>query len=315
MSQSDGTICDMDASSITENAERQHGAMSSSQLRGLGITPKQIHRLIADRWLVPVRPGVFVVAGAPPTWHQAVMAAVLAAGPQAVASHSTAANLWGLPGVERAATELSTSRPDRRRLDGVVAHRTVAFLDCEHTMLERIPLTTVARTIVDLSGRFSVPKLGRMTDHGLRKGILRLSDLRNCVAGLHPAPGRHPNKIHRVLRRRLRGYQPGESDLEVRFVRALVAAGLPEPLQQYRVALGSRHCRIDLAYPDLMLAIEIDGWESHRTRTAFDEDRARANDLVVAGWHVLRFTSTMSNERAVLIATAACEKLGRSRAV
>jgi predicted transcriptional regulator of viral defense system len=170
MSQSDGTICDMDASSITENAERQHGAMSSSQLRGLGITPKQIHRLIADRWLVPVRPGVFVVAGAPPTWHQAVMAAVLAAGPQAVASHSTAANLWGLPGVERAATELSTSRPDRRRLDGVVAHRTVAFLDCEHTTLERIPLTTVARTIVDLSGRFSVPKLGRMTDHGLRKG-------------------------------------------------------------------------------------------------------------------------------------------------
>lgn len=180
---------------------------------------------------------------------------------------------------------------------------------------ERIPVTTVARTIVDLSGRFSVAKLGRMTDHGLRKGMLRLNDLRRCVAGLHPAPGRHPNKVHRVLRRRLRGYEPGDSDLEMRFVRALVAAGMPEPIQQHRVSLGSRRCRIDLAYPDLMLAIEVDGWEFHGTRTAFDEDRARANDLVVAGWNVMRFTSTMTNEQAVLTTAAAREALGRSRAV
>lgn len=101
----------------------------------------------------------------------------------------------------------------------------------------------------------------------------------------------------------------------MRFVRALVGAGLPEPAQQHRVTLGSRRCRIDLAYPDLKLAIEIDGWTFHRTRTAFDEDRARANDLVVAGWNVLRFTSRMTNEQAVSTTTAAREQLGRSRAV
>jgi very-short-patch-repair endonuclease len=97
----------------------------------------------------------------------------------------------------------------------------------------------------------------------------------------------------------LAGYEPGDSDLEMRFVRAIVAAGLPEPELQHRVVVGSRRCRIDIAYPDLRIAMEIDGWEHHRSRTAFDEDRARANDLVVAGWQVLRFTSTMSNAQAV----------------
>lgn len=308
-------MSDMDASFITEIAERQHGAITSRQLREIGITPKQIHRIITDGWLTQVRPGVLVVAGAPPTWHQAVIAAVLAAGPDAVASHSTAAILWGLPGVDRRATELSTARPNRRRLDGVRSHRTLAFLDCEHTTREQIPVTTVARTVVDLSGRYSVAKLGRMTDHGLRKGSLHLTHLRKCVAGLLPAPGRHPNKVHRVLRRRLPGYVPGESDLEMRFVRALVAAGLPEPVQQHRLTLGARRCRIDLAYTDVKLAIEIDGWEFHRSRTAFDHDRARANDLVIAGWHLLRFTSTTTNEQAVLTTSAAREQLGRSRAV
>jgi very-short-patch-repair endonuclease len=138
-----------------------------------------------------------------------------------------------------------------------------------------------------------------MTDRALRKGNLRLDDLRKCVAGLQPAPGRSPTRIARVLRRRLRGYEPGDSDLEMRFARAIVAGGLAEPVQQHRVAVGNRRRRIDLAYPDLKVAVEIDGWDHHRTRTAFDEDRARANDLVVAGWRVLRFTSSMTDAQAV----------------
>jgi hypothetical protein len=279
----DEIISLMNASALVELADEQYGAISSRQLRTLGFSTKHVHRLIATAWLAPVRRGVFVLGGRVTSWHQAVMAALLASGPQTVASHSTAAVLWGLPGVERGATELSTWRADRRRLEGVQAHRSLAFLDCEHTTREGIPVTTVARTIVDLSGRYKVAALGRMTDHGLRSGTMRLTDLRRCVAGLRSAPGRHIDKLHSVLCRRDRTYEPGDSDLEMRFVRALVTRGLPEPAQQYSVTLGTRRCRIDLAYPELKLAIEIDGWEFHRNRTAFDEDRARANDLVVAG--------------------------------
>jgi very-short-patch-repair endonuclease len=283
---------------IAQIAARQYGLVELSQLAAAGVRRHYIETRLRAGSLERLRAGVFVVAGAPRSFEQSVLAAVLAAGPHAVASHTTAAVIWGLPFVEHDTLELSTARPHWARMPGVRAHRTTSFLSCEHTAQRRIPVTTVSRTLVDLSGSFTVAQLGRMTDRTLRKGQLRLDDLRKCVAGLLPAPGRRPTRIQRVLRRRLAGYEPGDSDLEMRFVRAIVAAGLPEPELQHRVVIGTRRYRIDMAYPDLMLAMEIDGWEHHRSRTAFDEDRARANDLVVGGWRVLRFTSTMSNAQA-----------------
>ena len=91
----------------------------------------------------------------------------------------------------------------------------------------------------------------------------------------------------------------------MRFARAIVGGGLPEPVQQQPVAIGNRHYRIDLAYPEHKIAIEIDGWEYHRSRSAFEDDRNRANDLVVAGWHVLRFTSDITDAQAVATVAAA----------
>jgi REase_MTES_1575/Transcriptional regulator, AbiEi antitoxin len=290
---------------IAQIAAQQYGLVELGQLTAAGVRRHHVDRRLRTGSLERVRPGVFAVAGTPRSFEQAVLAAVLAAGTHAVASHTTAAVLWNLPLVEHEVLELTTSRPHWARMPGVRAHRTVAFLGCEHTVHQRIPMTSVARTLVDLSGWFSVAQLGRMTDRALRKGTLRLNDLRKCVAGLSPARGRHPTRIERVLRRRLAGYEPGDSDLEMRFARAIVAGGLPEPVQQYRVIIGHRRYRIDLAYPELRIAIEIDGWEYHRTRTAFDKDRARANDLVVAGWHVLRFTSRMTDAQTIEIVRAA----------
>ena len=95
----------------------------------------------------------------------------------------------------------------------------------------------------------------------------------------------------------------------MRFLRAIVGAGLPEPVQQHPVSVGGRQYRIDLAYPEHKVAIEIDGWEYHRSRSAFDDDRTRANDLVVAGWHVLRFTSgTTDAQAAATVAAALSQK-------
>jgi very-short-patch-repair endonuclease len=104
-----------------------------------------------------------------------------------------------------------------------------------------------------------------------------------------------------------RGTTP-DSGLEMRFARAIVGGGLPEPVQQHRVAVGDRRYCIDLAYPDLKIAIEVDGWEYHSSRSAFDDDRSRANDLVVAGWQVLRFTSSMTDAEAVTTVSAALSR-------
>jgi hypothetical protein len=294
---------------ISQVTRAQYGLLARWQLPGVG--DEAFRHRVRNGHLTRLRREIYIIQGAPSMWEQSVLGAVLASGPGAVASHETAAVLHDLPIVERGVIEVSTPRPRRARHSGVRVHRTIAFLELEHTTRRAIPVTTVARTLVDLSGRFAVSQLGRMTDHALRKSKLRLDDLRRCVAALPPAPGRRPKRIEAVLARRLPGYEPGDSGLEMRFLRALVAGGLPEPVQQHAVKVGGRSYRLDFAYPEQHLAIEIDGWDVHRTRSAFDGDRARSNDLEVAGWHVLRFTSATTDEEAVSAITSALASLGR----
>jgi hypothetical protein len=294
---------------IESVAARQHGLITVAQVREHGLTAEHVKvRLARGQWL-KLRYGVYAIAGAPPTWEQSVLAAVLGAGGGAVASHSTAGALWRLPGFDRSALEISTHRSDQCRLDGVVAHRTNRFLADDHTTTQRIPVTSPERTLVDVSGHLTVGQLGRAVDDGIRRCILELEVLRRTAAGLRPAPGRHLNKVRSVLARRLPGYDAGESALQMRFARGLVQHGCPEPVIEHPVRLFGKRYRIDLAYPEAMLAVEIDGWEWHRTRSAFDGDRARANELVVAGWTVLRFTSAMADVDAANQVHAALVRL------
>ncbi len=145
---------------IADNAPRQHALVTLEQLRAVGVTDDQVESRLASGRLRRIRPRVYTVPGVPPTFEQAVLAAALTIGPDAVASHASAAVLWGLPFAERDVVELTTSRPHWVRLAGVRSHRTITFLRCEHTIRNGIPLTSVARTLVDLSSRFSVSQLG-----------------------------------------------------------------------------------------------------------------------------------------------------------
>jgi very-short-patch-repair endonuclease len=111
--------------------------------------------------------------------------------------------------------------------------------------------------------------------------------------------------VERLLARRWPGYDPGESDLETRVLRLIVAADLPIPRQQYRVQIQGRVFRLDLAYPDRLLGIELDGWEFHHTRSAFDDDRVRDNLLRLAGWTIHHFTSAMPDDFIVSTIAAA----------
>ncbi|MDQ4132342.1 MAG: endonuclease domain-containing protein [Actinomycetota bacterium] len=129
----------------------------------------------------------------------------------------------------------------------------------------------------------------------VQRRILRLDVLRRCTGRLVGALGRRPRAIDDLLAARLPGYDPGDSDLETRVLRLVAASALDLPVQQYRVRLAGRTYRIDLAYPDIKLAVELDGWDAHRSRSAFEHDRARANALVVAGWTVIPFTSRFTD--------------------
>jgi very-short-patch-repair endonuclease len=276
---------------LNQIAASQHSLITVDQAFVAGLSPGQIrHKLATGEWLI-MRRRVYAVGGVPPTWAQAVAAAALSLQPGAWVSHSTAGRLWGLPAVTGEEIDILVDLDRRVRMAGVRTHRSQALFSADLTHHLRIPVTSPERTLVDLSATLDEAALGRILDDALRRRLIRLERLRACVGRLGKSPGRRPVLVHALLAARLPGYDPGDSDLETRVLRALVAAGLPVPVQQYRVRLGGRTYRIDLAYVPEKIAIEPDGWDSHRTRSAFDADRVRANALVLDGWTLLRFTS------------------------
>lgn len=285
---------------VARLAARQLGLLTVEQVRHIGFSHDAVrHRITTGRW-ARVRTGVFVVTGVPSTSEQAVLAAVLAAGDPAVASHGTAAWMWNLPLPRLDVIELTTPIEHQRRLPGVRAHRSGTLHERDVANLRRVPVTSVARTLLDTSSRIDDATMGAALDHGLRLGSVTLSSMREIVRRLPTiAHGRSPARVHRVLAARIPGYDPGDSELETKVWEVIASAGLALPVRRHVLRGPTRKFVIDLAYPRERIAIEVDGFEPHRSRTAFDNDRERQNALVLLDWLLLRFTSRSTDVHIV----------------
>lgn len=157
---------------VNQIARTQQGLITFNDALAAGLTPWQIHgRLRSGEWQV-VRPRVYAVGGAPATWLQAVAAVALSVQPRAWLSHRTAAQLWGLPGIEADRIDVLTDLGRRVRLDGVCGHRSGAMFTADLTRRHGIPATSFERTIVDISGTVPEPRLGALVDHALRARLL-----------------------------------------------------------------------------------------------------------------------------------------------
>lgn len=235
--------------------------------------------------------GVFVIHGAPSTREQAVHAACLGT-EGAFASHLTAGWLWGLLLPDPVDIHLTTTEGPRIRREGIVHHRRFAPM-ADFTRSRGIPVTTVARTLVDTSGLVRPDRLGRVVDDALRRKLVVLADLKTCHERIATGSGRRATVAMRaVLAEREDGHDPGGSDRELWVRDVLVRAGLPVPVQQHRVWVSAtRWFDLDLAYPSDLVSLEFDGWDTHRTFTAFHRDRERARLLVALGWTMLPVTA------------------------
>jgi hypothetical protein len=284
---------------------RQCGLITRDQALECGLSPQQIAWLLTSgRWRL-VRPDVYEIAGTPPTWEQAVLGAVLAGGDGVAASHGTAGRLRALRHVEDLGLEIVAPLGRHKRLEGVVGHRSGALFESDLTVYRSIPTTTVARTLIDVSSRLTDRRLGDAVDDALRRRILRLDDLRRTAGRLGAAPGRSMRRVHSILAARVPGYDPLDSSLEIRALRAFAAAGLPLPREQFPITLDGVPCHLDLAYPDARVCIELDGWEWHRTRSAFDDDRRRDAALIKLGWITIRLTDSMTDDEMVAVVRCA----------
>lgn len=279
-------------------AERQHGIFTSAQALEAGCTPDMIkHRLRAGRWRRLHR-GVYLLAGVVPGDFGVTLAAVAAAGPEASASHRSAAAAWGLEGIGFPSTPdvlvLGRSRPQVR---GVRAHRTDRLPRRDITHLGSLRLTSRERTIIDLASAVDDEVLEYALDDALRRGFVDSRALLRRVARERRSGRPGLPVLHEILEERA-GKPPPASHLETRFLRLIRTSGLPSPARQYvvRGPDGRFVARPDYAYPDGRLAIELDSYKHHGTKRPFERDRARWRALAAIGWMVLPVTDESMDE-------------------
>lgn len=241
---------------------------------------------VASGQLVRLHRGVYAVGHARLRQEGWWLAAVLAAGRGALLSHRDAAALHGLrpPGSRQRIEVTTTGRASSTR--AIRVHATTVLDAGDAATAAGIPVTSVDRTLVDLAAV--------VTPRELRKALAEAERRRLDVRGIEramAATARRRGKGHAALRAALAelravGAPITRSELEDRFLALLDAHRLPRPQTNY----GIEGMEVDAAWPEQRLAVELDGWEPHSTRRAFQEDRTRANDLTAAGWAVLRFT-------------------------
>lgn len=276
---------------VVRLARRQRGLATQDQCLAAGMSASTIAELVLRGAWSRIRPGVYIVGGAPATWEQTLLAVTLGYDDCWI-THGTAAKHWGFrhaPQIDR----IEVLRPygQSRRLEGVTLRRSRLIVPADVTRHLGIPITSRARTIVECSGRLTVAQTGKLIDDAKRVDPIALEDTRACFARLASGGRRRTGSIRSALAFRIPGYDPGESDLELNTLRTIIRAGLPIPVQQHRVTIDGVRYRIDLAYPDLKIAIELVGWAWHGGRESFDDDKARSGDLVSEGWRVLEVTS------------------------
>jgi len=215
------------------------------------------------------------------------MAATLAAGPEAVLSHWSAAALWMIRPNSRSVIDVTTPQKSRS-WKGVRRHHSPLPAD-EVTIHEGIPVTTVPRTIFDLAATASedvAENLLREMEYRELRDRLSLGDL------VERYPGKRGVRKVRLALDRLKDAPSGRknSPLEERFAPFLRQHRLPLPRFNDWIFLNGKRYQVDCHWPGTNQIVELDGWKGHRTRTAFREDRARDRILRVAGYSVTRLT-------------------------
>jgi Transcriptional regulator, AbiEi antitoxin len=168
-------------------AGMQHGVVSRAQLRRLGLSLAAIdHRVRAGRLHV-IHRGVYAIGHPVLSVEGRWMAAVLACGADAVLSHASAAAAWELQQVGSGAVHVTIpAAPGRARRRGIRLHRCATLRVEDTTVCRGIPITTVARTIIDLSRTHSDRRLEHVIDVADQRGLVDFRDLEpgnSSVAG------------------------------------------------------------------------------------------------------------------------------------
>lgn len=274
----------MSQNAVFELARKQHGVVTRADVLATGVSGSTVDRWLKNRLLIRFHRGVYLVGGARDSAKSRWLAAVIAAGQAALLSHWSAAHLWSvLPRRRSAKSSVTIPYPGDRKRPGIRIYRSRTLTDDDHTRHRGIPVTTPARTLVDLAEFMGGRDLERVVARAERDGLVTSRKVRQVMERCASKPG--VLTLEAILAR-AGGAAFIRSEAEARFLELVREAELANPRSNHVVG----PYEVDFHWPAARVAVEIDGFAYHSSRATFENDRRRDAWLTRNGIQVLRFT-------------------------
>jgi Transcriptional regulator, AbiEi antitoxin/Protein of unknown function (DUF559) len=273
---------------IARLAERQHGVVALPQLQFLGLSRSAVAKRAREGRLTRLHRGVYAVGHGRLTQRGRWMAAVLAYGPNARLSYRSSAALHGIRADNRPKIDVTLPSRSARPRPGIDVHRSTTLDPADLTTIDGIPCTSLARTLLDLAEVVDESAVEKAVNQA---EVLRKFDLRAVNAVLSSAAGRRGAVVLKRVLANYDGPTLTDRELEERFLALCRRASVPRPEVNGWISLDDGIAyKVDFLWRAERLGVETDGWGSHGTRQAFENDRRRDRRLSLAGWTVVRFT-------------------------
>lgn len=269
---------------IAATASRQFGLITTRQLVACGLGRGAIAHRRRTGSLLAVAPHVLAVGRAPDHPHARQLAAVLSCAGDAWLSHWSAAAVWGLHPIDPDdPVDLLVVDCRPRPRTGLRAHKTIRLDPADRARRGPLPVTGVARTVLDLSNHIDDDRLERLLADAAAQHRCGPAEIR---AALDRTPGRSGHRAVRRILDQVGGARRTRSEAEQRLLALVRRAKLPVPRTNVRLA-GHE---VDAVWDRERVIVEVDGFAFHSSRRSFERDRQRDAELHAAGWLVFRTT-------------------------
>jgi len=270
--------------SINDAFQRQFGIITRAQALAYGMSSHQIDYKVKRGDWVSEHPGIYRAVAVRPSWESRLLAATFAT--SGVASHLCASVLWDLEVFREPTTEITVEEGRSPRLSDVEVHRSRQWAARDQTTQRGIAVTGIERTILDCAAKVSIGTTERLAEAAIRKKLTTWLRLADCLQA-HSARGRDGClTLRQLLQIRLGNGTVPLSDFSRRIVQLLQRANVPTPEVEYRITndAGDHLLQVDLAWPKLKKAWELDGLKWHFGREDVERDRRKRNAVVAEGW-------------------------------
>jgi very-short-patch-repair endonuclease len=302
-------ICGTPDQKVVAIAEAQRGRVARRQLLAAGVTPSMIKTMLASGWLHPLHRGVYAVGHLAPVELGRETAALLACRGSAALSHHTTARLWKIcPWLDAdGPIDVTVPRGVAGQPKGIRFHRTRALKRQDIRTFEGLPVTSPARTLLDIAPHLDSRSFERALDEALLQRLVSNHELERMAfnaRGHRGAP-----LLAGALARHSRPTVT-DSEAEEIFFALMRDAQLPEPEVHARI----HGYTVDFLWRAQRLVVEVDGYKYHSSRVAFERDSKKSAKLAAAGFHVMRVTWRQMKDEPCAVIVRVAQALVRAEA-